>query len=106
MRLKLSNDAYDNESLKKFAKGILDIEDGKLGCDNDGDAVVEILDDICINDFGNLMADIVSSTYPFLIEGMQDINLFQNRVVLAPTFDLVEKVNDCVMSFWRRQGVF
>jgi ATP-dependent DNA helicase PIF1 len=66
--------------------------------------VVEIPDDICIHHYGNLVADIVPSTYPSLIEGMQDISFFQNRVVLAPTFDLVEKVNDYVMSLIPAEG--
>lgn len=61
---------------KKFAKWILDIGDGKLGCDNDGDAVVEIPYDNCIHHSGNLVVDNVSSTYPSLIEGIEDIKFF------------------------------
>jgi len=63
MRLLFLNDIVENESLRTFAKWILDIVDGKSGCDNIGEAVVEIPNDICIQYSRNHIFDIVSSTY-------------------------------------------
>lgn len=104
MRLQYSDVAADNELLKRFAEWILDLGDGKLGVDNDGEAMVEIPDDLCIQHTGGHMADIVLFTYPSLMENLQNADFFQDRAILAPTLDLVEKVNDYVISMIPHEG--
>jgi len=84
--------------LRLFAKWILDIGDGKLGVDNDGESVIEIPDDICLNNSGNHVGDIVEAIYPNLLSNMKESYFFQDRAILAPTLELVEKVIDYVMS--------
>jgi len=84
--------------LRLFAKWILDIGDGKLGVDNDGESVIEIPDDICLNNSGNHVGDIVEAIYPNLLSNMKESYFFQDRAILAPTLELVEKVVDYVMS--------
>jgi hypothetical protein len=103
MRLQFSNVAADNESLKKFAEWILDLGDGKLGIDNDGEALVDIPDDLCIQHSGNHVADIVSFTYPSM-DNLQNADFFQDRAILVPTLDLVEMVNDYIMSMIPGEG--
>lgn len=105
MRLQCSNVAADNESLKKFAEWILDLGDGKLGSDTDGEAMIDIPDDLCIDQHsGNHVADIVSFTYPSLMDNLQNADFFLDRAILAPTLDLVEKVNDYIMSMIPGEG--
>ena len=98
MRLQFPSDGIDSECLKVFAKWILDIGDGKLGEDNDGEFVIQIPEDLLIKSTGDHIGDIVSSTYPRLLESIHNPNFFQDRAILAPTLELVEKVNDYVMS--------
>jgi ATP-dependent DNA helicase PIF1 len=98
MRLQFSDDAQENNALIDFGKWILDIGDGKLGESVDGEAIVEIPEDLRVKSSGNPIGDIVDATYPDLIRNMGDYNFFQNRAILAPTLHFVEKVNDYVMS--------
>ena len=91
-------DSVENESLKMSAKWILDIGDGKLCEGDDGEFVVEIPDDILIKTSSDHIGDIVDSTYPHLLQNLQNPYFFQDRAILAPTLELVEKVNDYVMA--------
>jgi len=84
--------------LREFAAWILDIGDGKAGDVADGEAVVEIPNDLLVENSGDQIGDIVRATYPGLIENMSDQQFFQDRAILAPTIDLVEKVNDYIMG--------
>lgn len=98
IRLQFPTNGQDDASLRLFARWILDVGDGKLGIDNDGEAVIEIPDDICLKNSGNHVGDIVESTYPNLLSNMKESSFFQDRAILAPTLELVEKVNDYVLS--------
>jgi hypothetical protein len=98
MRLQFSNDIEQDKSLVDFAKWILDIGDGKLGESVDGESLIEIPEDLRVKSSGNHIGDIVDAIYPSLIENMVDYSFFQNRAILAPTLQVVEKVNDYIMS--------
>ena len=98
MRLQGLGDAHETQMLREFAAWILNIGDGKAGDIGDGEAVVEIPNDLLVENSGDPIGDIVRATYPDLIENMADHQYFRDRAVLAPTLDLVEKVNDYVMG--------
>ncbi|WJX83021.1 DNA helicase [Trifolium repens] len=98
MRLQFSNDMEQDKSLVDFAKWILDIGDGKVGESVDGESLIEIPEDLRVKSSGNHIGDIVDAIYPSLIENMGDYSFFQDRAILAPTLQVVEKVNDYVMS--------
>jgi hypothetical protein len=98
MRLQFPTNGHEDDSLRLFAKWILDVGDGKLGIDHDGESVIEIPDDICLKNSCDHVGDIVESTYPNLLSNMKESSFFQDRAILAPTLELVEKVNDHVLS--------
>ncbi|CAJ2661810.1 unnamed protein product [Trifolium pratense] len=98
MRLQVSSDIEENKSIEDFAKWILNVGDGKLGHSEDGETVIEIPDDICVKYSKNHVADIVDLLYPNLIAELSNVNFFQDRAILCPTLEIVEKVNDYVMS--------
>ncbi|KAK2416636.1 ATP-dependent DNA helicase PIF1 [Trifolium repens] len=98
MRLHYSSDCPDIESLALFAKWILDIGDGKVGEFIDGELIVQIPDDILVKVVTNPIGDIVDVIYPDLLINMFAANFFQDRVILAPTLDVVEQINDYVLS--------
>lgn len=98
MRLQSSTDAEETDMLRQFADWILSIGDGKIGDLVDGDCVVDIPHDLLVENSGDPINDIVSSTYPNLVDNLSDEKFFHDRTILAPTLELVEKVNDYIMT--------
>ncbi|XP_045792256.1 ATP-dependent DNA helicase PIF1-like isoform X2 [Trifolium pratense] len=98
MRLQFASDDVENENIKRFAKWILNIGDGKLGEDNDGEATIEMFQDILIQRSVNPIEDIVEATYPNFLDNLFNAKFFEDRAILAPTLEVVEKVNNFVMS--------
>ena len=72
--------------------------DGKVGEQNDGVANIKILGDILVKTSNSPLVTIVESTYPSLLENLSDDNFLRERAILAPTFHIVDKVNEYVMS--------
>jgi ATP-dependent DNA helicase PIF1 len=98
MRLQYSSDVIQNQSLALFAKWILDIGDGKIGDYHDGECVVEIPSDLLVPNISNPIGDIVDSIYPELLKNLFLPNFFEDRAILAPTLEIVERVNDYVLA--------
>jgi PIF1-like helicase/DNA helicase Pif1-like protein len=87
------------DELREFADWILKVGDGKLGGPNDGEAIIDIPEDILIKDVNDdPIAAIVDATYPGIREGSTDSSYFHERAVLAPTNEIVDKVNEHVLS--------
>ena len=76
----------NSDDLKQFSDWLLDIGDDKLGEPNDG------YHEITSNNF------IVDATYPNLLQNYSNEDFLQKRVVLASTKDVVDKINDYVLS--------
>ncbi|KAL7132194.1 hypothetical protein ABFS83_12G055800 [Erythranthe nasuta] len=72
--------------------------DGTNGDDNDGVMDIEIPDDLLIQSLGNHLASIAEETYPNLLANIMDSEYLQQRAILAPTNEIVEKVNDYMLS--------
>lgn len=99
MRLQCASDDVENENIKEFAKWILNLGDGKLGEeDDDGDATVEMLQGILIQRSVDPIKDIVEATYPDFFGNFYNAKFFEDRAILAPTLEVVEKVNAFAMS--------
>ena len=98
MRLEGSSNSGETESLRDFAQWILNIGDGRIREQIDGEASVEIAVDLLVKTSSDYLADIVEATYPDLLQNMQEFSFFQDRAILAPTLVLVERVNDFVMT--------
>lgn len=98
-RLQWASDDVENENIKKFAKWVLNLGDGKLGEEDvDGDATVEMLQDILIQRSVDPIKDIVEATYPDFLGNLFHAKFFEVRAILAPTLEVVEKVNAFAMS--------
>jgi ATP-dependent DNA helicase PIF1 len=77
----------------------LGIGDGSIGDEaNDGDIRVQILDDLLILSFGDPLSAIVQSTYPDLLQNMNDLSFFQDRAILAPKNVNVEAINNYMLD--------
>jgi len=98
MRLQIGYSSSDVNELKEFSDWILNVGDENIRENNDEEAEIEIPDDILIKNSGDPIASIVNSTYPSLLENMSDISFFQDRAILAPTNDIVDSLNNCILS--------
>nr|XP_043638366.1 uncharacterized protein LOC122609384 [Erigeron canadensis] len=89
----------DLEEIRQFAEWILDIGNGTVNEPNDGEATIELPDDILIKDEGRKPIDsIVDSVYPDISSNMSDPSFFQDKAILAPTHEVVDMINEHVMS--------
>ncbi|XP_074318412.1 uncharacterized protein LOC141655221 [Silene latifolia] len=98
MRLQVGSAESDVDEIKQFSEWILELGDGLAGGPNDGVANIELPKDILIQPGLDPIATIVESTYPSLKDHLGDPQYFTERVVLAPTHDVVEVVNDYVLD--------
>jgi len=92
-----SSCSYVNE-LKEFSDWILNVGDGNIGENNDGEVEIEIPDDMLIKNSGDRIASIVDSTYPSLLESMSYLSFFQSMAILALTNDIVDSLNNHILS--------
>jgi ATP-dependent DNA helicase PIF1 len=58
----------------------------------------EIPSDLLVQDLTNSVGDIINSIYPDLLKIMLVDNFFEDRAILAPTLEVVEEINDYVLS--------
>ncbi|RZB70450.1 ATP-dependent DNA helicase pif1 [Glycine soja] len=74
------------------------IGDGKLGQPNDGHCEITIPDEFLIMDFEDPIQEIIDTTYPDLLQNYNNADFLQKRAILASTKDVVDKINDYVLS--------
>ncbi|CAJ2631977.1 unnamed protein product [Trifolium pratense] len=98
MRLLTDSLDSDFQQRKEFSDWILGIGDGNVGEDNDVDISVQIPDDLLIKSAGDSLTSIVYSTYPSFLDNMNDLSFFQDRAILAPKNDIVDKINDYMLG--------
>nr|XP_048319256.1 uncharacterized protein LOC125418782 [Ziziphus jujuba var. spinosa] len=91
----------DKGELKAFSEWISSTKDGKIGNPYDGQAVIDIPNDLLIKDTEDSVAFIVNSKYHCFSENVNDPSYLQEKTILAPTFDIVELVNEYMSSFNR-----
>ncbi|KAL7155177.1 hypothetical protein ABFS83_03G058200 [Erythranthe nasuta] len=96
MRLRSGNSNY--EEIKSFSDWVLMLGNGTNGDPNDGVVDIEIPDDLLIKSSSNPLASIVEEIYPSFLTKLNDHNYFEERAILAPTNEIVEVVNDYMLS--------
>ena len=95
---RLQNQLGDIDKIREFSDWILKVGDGRLGGTNDGKATIDIPDDILIKDVACPIGAIVQSTYPNLLDNLWDTTFLEERAILAPTNEIVSKVNEYIPS--------
>ncbi|KAK3035985.1 hypothetical protein RJ639_031158 [Escallonia herrerae] len=90
------------ESMKEFSKWVLDLGDGKLYTfaleDEDEPYWIKIPNDLILPTTVDSLDAIISSTYPNLLNRYGDHKYLRQRAILAPTNDIVDKVNHHILS--------
>ncbi|XP_076903682.1 uncharacterized protein LOC143558810 [Bidens hawaiensis] len=100
MRLTVGCQSSNSEDTIRFAEWLLELGEGKLGGDNDGNAIIEIPGDLLIRDSNDPISDLIDFVYPALLERCNDISYFQERAILAPLNEVVEEINDRFLSIF------
>ncbi|GJY71498.1 ATP-dependent DNA helicase PIF1-like protein [Tanacetum coccineum] len=98
MRLGSGVDSSEKKEIQDFADWILNIGNGNIGRKNDGEAKVEFLDDMLIPEYNDHIGSIIQETYLDLLRNLYDSDYLQDRVVLAPTHELVDMISDKMLS--------
>ncbi|KAL6569855.1 hypothetical protein OROMI_014369 [Orobanche minor] len=99
MRLQANASGFDIDETREFAEWILNVGDGVAGdALGDGEAVVTLSNDILIRDAVDPIAAIVENIYPDVLQTTSNPEIFKDRAILAPTNEIVDTINDYVMS--------
>ncbi|XP_076901635.1 uncharacterized protein LOC143556101 [Bidens hawaiensis] len=105
MRLTVGCNPSDFEESSRFANWLLEVGEGTLGGDNDGNSVIEIPDDLLIGDSSDPISELIDFVYPTLLDNFNDISYFQERDILAPLNEVVQDINDIFLTFFPGEEV-
>ncbi|XP_076883267.1 uncharacterized protein LOC143531983 [Bidens hawaiensis] len=100
MRLTVGCNPSDFEEASQFANWLLEVGEGTLGGDNDGNSVIEIPNDLLIGDSADPLSELIDFVYPALLDNFNDISYFQERAILAPLNEIVQDINDRFLTFF------
>ncbi|KAL7147924.1 hypothetical protein ABFS83_06G142700 [Erythranthe nasuta] len=103
MRLQLSSSSANADEIREFVDWILRIGNGDAGEVNDGDAIIEIPNDLLIHDSADPFLDLIEFVYPDLVRNLFTPDYFEDRAVLSPTNESVGFVNDHFLSTITRE---
>ena len=84
-------------SIQDFSEWILKIGNGDLG-EDDSDNNITIPHDLIIQPTQNPLEDIINSTYLDLDAQYMDASYIQERAILGPSNEVVEELNDYIIS--------
>ncbi|XP_074298909.1 uncharacterized protein LOC141629886 [Silene latifolia] len=98
MHLRDGDSCSELAQIKEFSEWILKVGDGEAGDPNDGEVELELPNDILIQHTGDPIASIVDAIYPSLENQLSNPEYLQKRAILAPTHEIVDLVNDYVLS--------
>ncbi|GKB45876.1 putative PIF1 DNA helicase/replication protein A1-like protein [Tanacetum coccineum] len=90
-------DVTNEDEMLRFHNWLIAMGDGRfpsIALDGEDDATwITIPEDLLILVNDNPVRAIVSSTFPDLLNRIQDINYLKERCILSPTNDVVDKIN-------------
>lgn len=98
LRLETQSCSCDASKTKEFAYWFLRLGNGDVGEPNDGEATVDIPNDMLVQDSEDSFKDLLEFVYPNFIHNISQPSVFQVKAILAPTNDIVEFVNDYLLS--------
>ena len=100
MRLFLGSDQADFEQTSLFTDWLLNVGEGNIGASNDGEAIIEIPQDLLITQSLDPMGSLIDFVYPSFLEKYNDLLYFQERAILAPKNEVVHEINDRLLSLF------
>ncbi|KAI3687642.1 hypothetical protein L1987_81342 [Smallanthus sonchifolius] len=100
MRLSIGSEASNIEQTKMFSNWLLDLGEGKVGDVTDGESIIDIPEDILITNSVDPISALIDFIYPSILENFKNLNFFQERAILAPTNEVVQDINDRLLSLF------
>ncbi|XP_076934536.1 uncharacterized protein LOC143600866 [Bidens hawaiensis] len=100
LRLSTSIHSTEIEKTKLFAQWLLDICEGNVGGTNDGEAQIEIPQDLLIKHSSDPVSELIDFVYPSVLQNFKKQNYFHERAILAPKNDIVQEINDRLLSIF------
>ncbi|GKB66974.1 ATP-dependent DNA helicase PIF1-like protein, partial [Tanacetum coccineum] len=76
----------------------LQVGDGELGEENDGEVEIDVLEKILIDQADDPVASIVYFTYPNILDNKHYPSYFKERAVLAPRNEVVDNINEHLLD--------
>nr|XP_043625766.1 ATP-dependent DNA helicase PIF1-like [Erigeron canadensis] len=98
MRLSAGSSNVELEKTKEFAYWILRIGNGNVSEPNDGEATMEIPKDILLPEADDPLKSMIDTIYDQLETSLSKARYFEEKAILAPTNEVVKKINDKVME--------
>ncbi|GJX44769.1 ATP-dependent DNA helicase PIF1-like protein [Tanacetum coccineum] len=94
MRLIVGARPKDVTEIREFAEWILKVKDGELGEHYDGEVSIDLPEEILIDAVDDPVTSIIDFTYPNIMYNINDPSYFQEKVILAPTNEVVDNINE------------
>lgn len=88
----------DNNELATFSNWILDIGDGKINEPNDGEVEIDIPEDLLITECDDPIQEIVKEVYGSSYTRERNPKFYQERAILSPRNEDVDKINEHMLS--------
>ncbi|XP_047978732.1 uncharacterized protein LOC125220620 [Salvia hispanica] len=104
MRLLSVESSFEASKLEEFSSWVASIGDGVVGGPNDGEVVIDLPSDILLSNIGDPLKTIVENIYPSYMDPEELSNCLHDRAILAPTLDVVDEVNQFMISMDQSQG--
>ncbi|XP_042027196.1 uncharacterized protein LOC121774371 [Salvia splendens] len=104
MRLLSAASSVEVSQLKEFSSWVASIGDGVVGGPNDGDVTIDLPSDIVLSNSGDPLRTIVSTIYPSYMNHEDLMKCLHDRAILAPTLEVVDEVNQFMMSLDQSEG--
>ncbi|GAU29146.1 hypothetical protein TSUD_59130 [Trifolium subterraneum] len=68
------------------------------GGDENGEVVIKIAEELCVLQHNNPLLSLVDFVYPNIVNCLGKTNFFEDEAILAPTLEVVQEVNDFLLS--------
>ncbi|XP_076923279.1 uncharacterized protein LOC143585354 [Bidens hawaiensis] len=81
------------------------IGQGSVSGPNDGESVINILDDLLILNLVDLIGDLIRFVYPNILDRFNELTYFQDRALLAPLNEVVQTINECMLALFPGEEV-
>ncbi|XP_042046064.1 ATP-dependent DNA helicase pif1-like [Salvia splendens] len=104
MRLLNVENVDEASKLKEFSSWVASIGDGVVGGPNDGEVSIQLHADIVLSNSGDPLRTIVSNVYPSYMIPEELISCLHGRAILAPTLEVVDEVNQFMISLDQPPG--
>ncbi|XP_021981880.1 ATP-dependent DNA helicase pif1-like [Helianthus annuus] len=101
----VQNGSRQDIEIHEFAKWLLEVGEGNVGDGNDGEATIEIPNDLLITDSTDPIQSLIDFVYPSVLDRFKDRDYFSQRAILAPKNEVVHGINERLLALFPGEEV-